>query len=73
MPVDPKPPTGGDLRWLRCEECHRVAIFTAAEVLKFTRRGWPRCCKKKMLVFPEVPQGDTPRHNVPRLPTDGPG
>ena len=36
------------VRVLRCETCKRVEPCTLAELLRFTWRGWPRCCGEVM-------------------------
>jgi hypothetical protein len=36
------------IKRLRCSLCGRTVEHSAAELLDFTRRGWPKCCNEVM-------------------------
>lgn len=51
---DAKPDHGASSR-LECPVCGRVIRSTEADVLRFVRAGWPRCCGETMTLSSEPP------------------
>ena len=59
MPPDPTPTRRP--RLLRCAICGRADEVPAADQLRFTRTGWPKCCGQVMaLVTDDGPVARTP-------------
>jgi hypothetical protein len=66
MPPDPTQNSARRLRQLRCTICGRSDEASAAELLRFTRTGWPKCCGQVMgLVTEDGPPTPLP----PKRPT----
>lgn len=55
-------------RLLRCGTCGRVKACSQAELLRFTRQGWPTCCGEVMAVVTEAPPSDDTRPEHKPLP-----
>ena len=64
-------PTGR--RVLRCDRCAKSTEATHADLMRFTRDGWPKCCGDTMGYFVEAPRPSatdtTPPDGTPRPPT----
>ena len=54
MPPDPRPLTPTGRRLLRCDQCWLVKEVTHADLMRFTREGWPKCCQRTMGYFIEA-------------------
>lgn len=69
---DREPPRTAGRRLLRCDSCDRVVECTGAEVLRYTREGWPKCCGEVMTLFTEDerPAPDDTAQDVKSLPAD---
>lgn len=46
-------------RQVRCEICKRSQACSAADLMRFAREGWPRCCHEVMALFSVTTQTDT--------------
>ena len=49
-------------RLVRCDSCNGTVECSAADLLKYTREGWPKCCGQVMALFTEAgwtPSDDT--------------
>ena len=46
-------PTPEPRRLLRCDVCGRTDQPTAADLMQYARRGWPKCCGQVMAYFTE--------------------
>jgi hypothetical protein len=46
---------------------------SAADLLRYTREGWPKCCEQVMALFTEAvwPPPDDTKIDRPALPPDG--
>ena len=59
-------------RLVRCDACNRMVECSAADLLRYTREGWPKCCGQVMALFTEAawqPPDDT-KLDRPALPSD---
>ncbi len=64
----------GHRRLLRCDSCGRSVWCDPADLLRFTRQGWPKCCGQTMPLFSETGKpaaGDTVT-DAPPLPPERP-
>ena len=72
MNQDNQPVTTGR-RLLRCNGCGHSVECSSAELLRYTRSGWPRCCDTIMTYFVEVELPtelpDDTKLDRPSLPT----
>ena len=59
----PKPPPKV-IKRLRCSVCGRAVEHSAAELLDFTQKGWPKCCNEVMELLPVTEE-------LPVLPEPG--
>ena len=59
-------------RLLRCGACRRTTACSPAQLLQYTRRGWPKCCGEVMTLFTPAARPDDTSRDVPSLPTDSP-
>ena len=69
MPDDPASagaPPGR--RLLRCGQCGRSDEVTHADLMTFTRAGWPRCCGGVMGSFVEARPPTAIDHTDPERP-----
>src|SRR5262245_45074461 len=46
------------LHFLRCLQCNRTIDCTQADLLQFTKTGWPRCCAEVMTLFTSTKKPD---------------
>jgi hypothetical protein len=59
MPSGPRhTPTGR--RLLHCDQCGRTEEVSHADLMRFTRQGWPKCCGQTMAYFVEAPPPTDP-------------
>ena len=69
MAAPPLPPKV--IKRLRCSVCGRSVEHSAAELLDFTQKGWPKCCNEVMELLPVteelpvLPEPDTTGENKP--------
>ena len=56
-------------RLVRCNACDRTVDCSAADLLRYTREGWPKCCGQVMALFTEAarPQADDTKVDRPSL------
>jgi hypothetical protein len=47
MPADPLP----SVRLIRCLKCGKTIECKPADLLKFTKSHWPKCCADVMTLF----------------------
>jgi hypothetical protein len=47
MSRDPRPPAN-NRRELYCATCGRADRVTTGALLRFTKQGWPKCCRETM-------------------------
>lgn len=61
---------GAGRRLLRCDGCGRTDAVPPADLLRYTREGWPRCCGAVMHLFAEAPRPspDDTATDIPALP-----
>ena len=72
MPTDQTPRPRGGPRLLRCDVCGRVVACTPAELLTYSRGGWPVCCGEVMALYTGPPlAGDDTATELPPLPPSG--
>jgi hypothetical protein len=58
---DPSPtPTGPNFHLLRCLACGNTVECRAADILRYTRDGWPSCCGEVMTLFGPVDKPTPP-------------
>jgi hypothetical protein len=55
---------------LWCSACGRADECAPADLLRYTREGWPRCCGQVMAYFAEAerPASDDTKTDRPPLP-----
>jgi hypothetical protein len=59
-------------RLVRCDSCERMVECSAADLLRYTREGWPKCCGQVMALFTEAARSepDDTKVDRPALPPD---
>jgi hypothetical protein len=57
-------------RLVRCDTCDRTVECSAADLLRYTREGWPKCCGQVMAMFTEGgwPESNDTKVDRPALP-----
>jgi hypothetical protein len=55
-------------RVLRCDECGSERVCRTAELLQYTRDGWPHCCGQVMGLYTDPERPDDTAAEVPALP-----
>jgi hypothetical protein len=59
-------------RLVRCDSCNGTVECSAADLLRYTREGWPKCCGQVMGLFTEGggQSSDDTKVDRPALPPE---